>query len=68
MHSNSPQASVPGHPNGVNVHVHVNTSSPSAAPPSRIPRWLGYAVIGLFAIGFIVGQLVVGGVITFALP
>jgi len=29
---------------------------------------LGYTVTGLLVIGFIVGQLVVGGVVTFTLP
>jgi len=68
MHDNSPEAPVPGHPNGVNVTVNVNTNpAPAPAPPPAL-RLLGYAAIGLLVIGFIVRQLVVGGMITFTLP
>lgn len=68
MHSNSPQAPAPGYPNGVNVTVNVNTNPTPTEAPHATLRLLGYAALGLLAIGFIVGQLVVGGVITFALP
>ncbi|MCB1298710.1 MAG: hypothetical protein KDB08_06985 [Microthrixaceae bacterium] len=68
MNTNSPQAPTPGNPNGVNVTVHVNTTpTPATAPPLSM-QVLGYAALGLIVLGFIGGQLVVGGVITFSWP
>lgn len=70
MNTTSSPAHEPGTPHSVNVTVNVNTP-PGAVPPSgtaQLPRIVGYAVLGLLVIGFIVGQLVVGGVITFTFP
>lgn len=70
MDTTSLPGSQPGNPNGVNVTVNVNTT-PSASPQKitpSVPRFLVYAVVGLLAIGFIAGQLVIGGVVTFTLP
>jgi hypothetical protein len=50
------------------VNVTVTVAHGDLTRPRIGPRVLGYTVTGLLMIGFIVGQLVVGGIITFTLP
>ena len=70
MNDNPSPASGPGNAHDVNVTVNVNTAQSSGDAPSALSLLtiLGYVALGLLAIGFAVGQLVIGGNVSITFP